>query len=417
MSRRGVYLVIALVCALPRLAVLLYERASIVTSFTEKSWYLAQIYVASGTFGYAPHIPSAQTQPLYGYFLIPIVWLFGTSWLAVGLAQIAVAIATALLVYEVGRRVTSRRGALLAALLSTLEPYLVWHDVHLNREILDQFLGAAMVLLTLIAAERRGWRIPLALGALSGVAILSNSRLTALPLVLAAYLLWNRVPVVALVGLLAACALALSPWLVRNRLDVGCFAITTDSRALWKANNLATYATFARGGSLDDVPNFAGAPPTPETNWYLYREHRPLVRIDECAQMHLYEHKVLAFWRQHPGAKLKLAVQATEFLWQPSVREDQGRPSSGGLIDRFRSVVEPLYIVPLYLLALAGLFLVPLRFRVLALSFLLYETAEAWVFAGATRYRISWDFLLSLLATAALTRVPWSRLRRSSQSR
>ncbi len=417
MSSRLVYLIVGLVCALPRLAVLLHERASIVTSFTEKSWYLAQIYVASGTFGYAPHVPSAQTQPLYGYFLIPIVWLFGTSWLAVGLAQIAVAVATTYLVYEIGLRVTSRRGALVAALLSTLEPYLVWHDVHLNREILDQILGAGMVLLTLIAAERRGWRIPLALGALSGVAILSNSRLTALPLVLAAYLLWSRVRVLAIVGLLAACALALSPWLVRNELDVGCVAITTDSRALWKANNLATYATFARGGSLDDVPNFAGAPPTPETNWYLYREHRPLVQVDECAQMNLYEHKVFAFWRHHPGAKLKLAVQATGFLWQPSVREDQGGPSPGGVIGTFRSTVEPLYMVPLYLLALVGLCFVPLRFRVLALSFLGYETAEAWVFAGTTRYRISWDFLLSLLAAAALARAPWSRLRRSIQSR
>ena len=32
------------------------------------------------------------------------------------------------------------------ALLATLHPYIVWHDVHLNREILDQALAAALVL-------------------------------------------------------------------------------------------------------------------------------------------------------------------------------------------------------------------------------------------------------------------------------
>jgi 4-amino-4-deoxy-L-arabinose transferase-like glycosyltransferase len=410
-SRRRSYLLIGAVCAIPRLGVLLYERSAIVDSFTEKSWWLAQVYVASGTFGYAPHIPTGQTQPLYGFFLIPIVWLFGTSWLAVGLAQIAVAIGTALLVYEIGLRLMRPRFALLAALVSTLEPYLVWHDVHINREILDQPLGAAMILLTLATAERRSGRLAVLLGAVSGVAILSNSRLTALPLVLAAFLLWTRVRPLALLGLLVACALTLSPWLIRNKLDVGCFAITTDSRALWKANNLATYTTLAHGGTVDGVPNFPGAPPTPETNWYLYRDHKPTIAIDECAQMTLYENKVLSFWAHHPGAKLKLMVQATSFLWGPSVRDDQGGPSPTGLVATFRTVVEPFYMVPLYVLALAGFFFVPVRFRVLAGSFLLYETAEAWVFAGNTRYRIAWDFVLSLLAAATLARVPWSRLR------
>ncbi len=418
MSRRSSYLVLAAVCALPRLAVLLYERSAIVTSFTEKSWYIARVYVASGTFGYAPGVPTAYTQPLYGFFLVPLVWLFGTSWLAVGLAQIGVATGTALLVYEIGRRVTaSSWAALLAAGIAALQPYLVWHDVHLNREILDQFLGAAMVLLTLVAAERRTWRPTLALGIVSGVAILSNSRLVALPLVLAAYLLWRRVPLLAVAGLLAGCGLALTPWIVRNKLDVGCFAITTDGRSLWKANNLATYGVLARGGSVDDVYPSQN---TPEINWNLWTEHRPLRRFDECAQMTAYERRVVSFVEHHPGAKLKLIGQATVFLWQPAVRNDEGSPEAHGLVALMREVVEPIYIVPLYLLALAGLFVVPLGFRVLALSFIAYETLEAWVLSGTTRYRVAWDFVLALLAAAALARVPWSRLpfaRRFSHSR
>ena len=41
---------------------------------------------------------------------------------------------------------------------------------------------------------------------------------------------------------------------MRNAVSVGCVAITTDTRALWKANNAATYDVLARGQWIDDVP-------------------------------------------------------------------------------------------------------------------------------------------------------------------
>ena len=52
------------------------------------------------------------------------------------------AAATALLVYAIGTAVASRRVGVAAAFLSTLNPYLIWHDVHLNREVLDGTLAA-----------------------------------------------------------------------------------------------------------------------------------------------------------------------------------------------------------------------------------------------------------------------------------
>ena len=65
----------------------------------------------------------------------------------------------------------------MAAVIATLQPYLVWHDLHGNREILDQLLGAALFGLTLLAvAAARVW-LGVALGVVSGVAILSNARL------------------------------------------------------------------------------------------------------------------------------------------------------------------------------------------------------------------------------------------------
>ena len=106
-SRRKAVLVVAAAAALPRLAALAVERGTILEEYVEKSDTFARTLVASGTFGFLPDIPSAYTQPLYAFFLAGLYWPFGASWVAVGLAQIAVAVGTALLVLEIGRRLRS----------------------------------------------------------------------------------------------------------------------------------------------------------------------------------------------------------------------------------------------------------------------------------------------------------------------
>ena len=392
---------------LPRLAVLLYERNHILTAFTEKSDDFAKTFVDHGTFGYLPGEPSAYTQPLYGFFLVPLYWIFGRHWLVVGLAQTAVALGVALLVYEIGRRVVSARAGVIAALIATLNPYLVWHDVHVNREIIDQLVGAAFVLATLIAVERRSWLWAAAAGLLAGLGILGNSRLVFVPVLLAVFLLarLGRRAWASAAILLVASGVAVAPWLIRNRVQLGCWAITTDGRALWKANDLQTYGVLARGGWIDDVKDPPGHPfPNPEEARDLYRETGKKVHVNECANMRYYQRKVRRFWRDHPGAKAKLAVQAVRMEWDP--RPTKTATESGqGLL---RDLVQPVYTSLLFALGIAGLFVVPRFFAALALSLLAYETLAAMVFAGATRYRIAWDFLVAVLAAAVIER-GWAR--------
>lgn len=404
MTRRTAYLVVSAAAVVPRLAVLLHERGDILASFTEKSDEFARTFVRSGTIGFIPGEPSAWTQPLYTFFLVPIYWAAGREWWAVGLAQITVAAATALIVYETGRRFLSPRAGLMAALVATLNPYLVWHDVHVNRELLDTLLAAAIVFLTLLATERSGragLAAPALLGFTLGLAILGNSRLVLLPLVIAGFVLWRTRTWMPVAAVLAVCALTLVPWLVRNEVNVGCFTLTTDSRALWKANNLDTYDTLARGGWIDDVPNLRGAPPWPELAADLTRAGKPTT-VNECAQMRLYRHEVLAFWRDHPGEKARLAGQAARMLWDPRSIRTEGRAEAGGFVDDARTWVQPLYTIPLYVLALIGFFVIPRRMAALFAALLAYNTLAALVFAGATRYRVSWDFLLALAAGAAV---------------
>ncbi len=416
MSRPRAYSLVAAAAALPRLLALLHERGAILSSFTEKSDDFARTFLATGAYGLVPGVPSAYTQPLYGWFLIPIYRLAGRSWPAVGLAQIAVAVGTAWLVYELGRRVVSPRVGLAAALVATLNPYLVWHDVHVNREILDQPLAAGLVLVTLLAAERRSLPLGAAAGALAGLAILGNSRLAALPLVVGIYLAarlgGRRAGALAAGVVVAVSVLVVTPWLVRNRVQVGCFALTTDARALWKANNPRTYDLLASGKWIDDVPRIPHAELNPEEALALYRQQGRIYRPHECAQMRFYRGLVWTFWRRHPGEKAKLAGQAVGMLWDPRPTRTVGRSGAGTRLDTARDWAEPVYVSALYALGAAGLFLVRRQIAVLVVAFLAYGTLAATVFVGATRYRAPWDFLIALLAGAALVRLAAIRAER-----
>jgi hypothetical protein len=413
-TRRTSYAVIAAACSLPRLAVLLYERGDVLASFTEKSDDFARTFVDSGTYGFIPGEPSAYTQPLYGFLLVPIYALDGRHWAVVGLVQIALAVAVALLVFELGRRWLSPRIALAAAVVATLNPYLVWHDVHVNREIVDQMLAAGLVLATLAVAQRPTILRGGCLGAICGLATLGNSRLVLVPLLLLGFLLL-RLGVRRLVApglvLVAATGVVTAPWVVRNELIVGCAAITTDARALWKANNVETDQVLESGRWIDAVPRSAGDPLTPEDAGVIYRESGRIVDLDECEQMQMYQERVIEFWSEHPGEKAELAARGAGMLWDPRVTRTEENPGVGTWVDTLRGWPSGVLFAALFAAAIIGLRFAPGPFAALAVALLAYQTLFAMLFVGATRYRAPWDFLLVLLAASAVQPL-LARLRR-----
>ena len=254
---------------------------------------------------------------------------------------------------------------------------------------------------------------------MSGVAILSNARLTLLPLVLAVFLLWRGRGWAAAVAVPVLAAVALAPWVIRNKVDVGCFAITTDARALWKANNLNTYATLAHG--LLDRPG-AGHPErqrripdqwmTPEEAGATSRQPRARSSTSTSARSRrTTSTSSSSSGSTIPGRRRSSPRQATWMLWNPRVGIE-GAQESG--VDSLRHWAEPLYAVPLFLLAIAGLFVVPVAVPRARPDLRPLRDRAAWVFAGTTRYRVPWDFVLALLAAAAIDRLiaRWSTRRR-----
>ncbi len=411
MKRSTGALVVVVAAALPRLLVLSRERETILEEFVDKSDRFATTLVEHGTFGFLPDVPSAYTQPLYGWFLAGLYLPFGRSWLAVGIAQVVVAVATALVVFEIGSRLRSVGVGLVAALIATLHPYVIWHDVHLNREVLDGLVLAVLALCALVAYERRSLPLSALSGVVAGIAILGNARLILLPVAIALYVAWNIVPfsrtVTAVALVVGMAALVVAPWVARNKVEVGCYAITTDSRALWKANNPNTRAVLDDGGWIDDVPALPGAPPWPELAADLTLAGTPTT-VDECAQMRLYREEVVDFWRDEPGEKGLLALQATRMLWSPVPRESDA--SGSGTARLARRTIEPAFVIAVYALALIGFFVAPPHFVGLAVIMLSYNTLAAMVFAGTARYRTPWDFLLAILAAFALA-AAWERIR------
>ncbi len=411
MKRSTGALLVVVAAAVPRLLVLSRERATILDEFVDKSDRFATTLVDHGTFGFLPDLPSAYTQPLYGWFLAGLYLPFGRSWLAVGIAQVVVAVATALVVFEIGSRLRSIGVGLVAALIATLHPYVIWHDVHLNREVLDGLVLAVLALCALAAYERRSLPLSALTGLVAGFAILGNARLVLLPLAIAAYVAWRIVPasrkVTAVALVVGMAALVVAPWVARNEARVGCYAITTDSRALWKANNPNTRDVLDDGGWIDDVPELPGAPPWPELAADLTLAGTP-TRVDECAQMRLYRDEVVEFWREEPGEKGLLALQATRMLWSPVPQESD--ESGSGAARLARRTIEPAFVIGLYALALTGFFVAPPHFVGLAAVMLAYNTLAAMVFAGTARYRTPWDFLLAILAAFALA-AAWERVR------
>jgi hypothetical protein len=121
--------------------------------------------------------------------------------------------------------------------------------------------------------------------------------------------------------------------------------------------------------------------------------------------MRFYRRRALEFMRDHPGEKAQLTVVAARMLWQPAVTRTEERPGAGSSLDFARRWVEPAFVIPLYALGLAGLPLLPRRLAALALLLLAYNTALAMFFAGETRYRVPWDFLIALSAAAAAVRL------------
>ena len=268
-----------------------------------------------------------------------------------------------------------------------------------------------------VADERRSLPRAPALGAVTGSPSLGNSRLLLLPLVLAAYVAWR---------VRAGRPRDRRGGARRRRRGAGDRAVGRPQQGAGRVlRDHDRRARALEGEQPDHVPTCSRAAAGSTT-------------CPTCPDVPPWPEKAAGHLPSTGGrrgrrvrAGVVLPRQGARLLARAPGREGDGsrrRPSgcSGsrrsrvtaddagrqGVADLAQRTAEPVFMMPLYALALVGALPRPAPVRGARRARSSATTRSmAMVFAGTTRYRVPWDFVLALLAAFALERA-WDSLRR-----
>jgi 4-amino-4-deoxy-L-arabinose transferase-like glycosyltransferase len=178
-------------------------------------------------FEYMDHgrlVASAVHPPLWELLLSGVSWLGGTSLLAHRAFGCLVGAVTIALVGLLGRRIGGDRTGVVAAALAAVYPVLIAADGSLMSESLYGMLVAAALLLALDLRVKPDVRRAAALGAVIALAALTRSEGLILLVLLALPVALVKAPpggASRAAACLAAAALVLTPWLVREWSEFG----------------------------------------------------------------------------------------------------------------------------------------------------------------------------------------------------
>lgn len=178
--------------------------------------------------------------PLYAYFLAAMRGALGDSLLFPRAVQMALGGLSCLLLYRAMSRWFSHRAGLVAALLLALYPPAIFFDLLIQKTSLGMFLVAALWWAMALWRERPTVTRALLCGALMGLLIhVQQALMLAAPIVPAFLLFGRRAPQTPAVpstragtaafGIAGATAivLVLAPWVIRNRVVTGEWVLTT----------------------------------------------------------------------------------------------------------------------------------------------------------------------------------------------
>ncbi|MDH5638186.1 MAG: glycosyltransferase family 39 protein [Nitrospinota bacterium] len=160
-------------------------------------------------------------EPLYAYLVAVTYRIFGPDARAVYIWQMALGVATTLMLYFISLRMFGPATAAVAGVIALLSATLTWHEITLLRTTLTVFTSVGLVWLALVAGEKKklGWYA--AFGFAGGVSLTLQSFFILLVGMIAIWFIWplRRAPRqagYAAAIMAAAMVIALSPVLARN---------------------------------------------------------------------------------------------------------------------------------------------------------------------------------------------------------
>jgi 4-amino-4-deoxy-L-arabinose transferase-like glycosyltransferase len=334
--------------------------------------------------------PTAEHPPLYPLLLAGVSKLGWTSWTAHRIASGVMGTAAVLVIGLVGRRVAGRAAGLAAAGLAAVYPLLVVSDGTLYSES----LYVLTIALTLLAAyrfrDRPTWRRAALVGGAIGLAALTRAEaLLLFPLLV--------LPIVWPLGVarrrhaaagLAALALVVSPWLVRNWVTFGRPILSDNLGGLVAGANC--HATYY--GAF--------------TGLWRYDCFGKVKPGNEAYEADQYRDRGLRYAREHAARLLvvvPIRVLRTWDLWRPRQAATyesfvEGRDRS------WEKIGTAFYLLLVAPLALAGAWILRRRgqqLRILLAPALLVSISSATSY-GITRFRSAADVVLVVAAGVTL---------------
>jgi len=413
-KRLGIILVAAL---LLRLVILTMTAQLGVQVVDEQHYHVLATSLVEGRGLATPSGPTSLRPPLYPALVAGLWSVTGSRSLqAVRAFQDLVGLATAALVYVIGRRVYDERTGLVAAAFTAFYPELLFANSLLLTETAFTFLLTAFVAACVIFLQRPRAAIAVAAGTLLGLAALTRSVVWPFPLVLVPLLLW--VTPAPMTRRLACCALlvagyaaVVAPWAVRNtrlqglpvivdtmgglNLRMGNYEFTPHDR-IWDA--------VSRHGAQSWI---VGLPPHPPDGgeW------------TEGWKERWAREQAIAFMRAHPGLTLWRAMIKFGDFWAldrdfvAGIQRGLFRPPpwAAAVAAVAITVAFPLVIG----LAILGVCLTPgsdWRSHLLMILLILFVTALHSVVFGHPRYRLPLTPVLAVYAGAAVSGRAWRRL-------
>jgi 4-amino-4-deoxy-L-arabinose transferase-like glycosyltransferase len=345
----------------------------------------------SGVLGRADH-PTAQHPPAFVLYLAAWTKLGVVSVRGQQAACCVLGALNAVLTGVLGRRLAGPRVGIFAAVLAAVYPWLFMVEPSINSESLYFPLVTGALILAYACLRHPTSRRAALLGVIIGLATLTRPDGIFLLIFLAAPLMWRnrRLEVHALVACVAAAALVLSPWVVRNAIVFHEFPLishNTGVTALY-ANCHATYY----GSRLGFYAEACG-------------RHSPCARLAEAPRSKCQQHAATAYIGRHLRRFPVVVVARMERAWE--IYRPNDSLGHGALVwGRPRSVGQAALVVYVFVLslALAGAFLLhrrgvplmPLAGVAVQASFV---AALAW---GESRYRAAAEPALVVLAAVAL---------------
>lgn len=385
--------------------VLRWSRSGSALEFPDETlhWELAHNLIADGTL-VSDDGRHAARMPGYPLFLALFAQAHETGVLCARLAQALLGAATAWIGYTLARRVLDRRTALVAGVLLCLDPYAVFFANLLLTEVLFIFFAVALTACAVplvCRSARTPWTAEWGVAGFGAAAVMTRPSAAGWIL-----LLWLVVGLLStpraaagrrLTLCVAAMAVCLFPWAMRNRSVIGTPA--------WLSTNGGVTLYDALGPQADGSSNQA-----------FLNELDQLAGLDEVQRDRELRSLAIGQMRSDPARVLKLA--GVKFIRTWGLRPNQENYRGG-----FTGLVSAAFTAVPLLLAFVGLAGAlrkrdlrgkrdPLgvsshrRLHLLLWLPVVYFTLVHCVFIGSLRYRVPLMPFVEIAAATAFVRRP-----------